>query len=304
MAKPIDLIRLARPRHWVKNVIVLLPVVFARRADDARSWLLAAAAAGAFCLVSSAVYVLNDLCDRASDRHHPRKKDRPIAAGRVGARPAVIAAGLLVLGGAALTLPGGLPLAAMVGAYLALQIGYSLGLKHVMLLDVICVALGFVLRAAGGAVAIDVVVSGWLVVCTFTICLFMGFCKRYSEIATLVDPDIARSHRPVLDGYSPELLTHLITLSAGLAIISFLLYASSPRTVQEFDTTGLVYTLPLVVYGVCRFAMLSMRGTYTDPTELILRDRPFQLTVLLWAIASALLVLYGSQVPGSLKLEF
>ena len=165
-----------------------------------------------------------------------------------------------------------------------------------MLVDVIGIAMGFVLRAVGGAVAIAVVPSVWLFVCTFTLCMFMGFCKRYNELITIGEPDQAAAHRPTLAGYSPELLTHLITLSAGVAVVAFLLYAASPGTGQTFHTMLLVYTLPLVCYGVFRFAMLSMMGRYTDPTDLMLRDRPFQLTLLLWLASAAAVMQWGPQL--------
>jgi 4-hydroxybenzoate polyprenyltransferase len=285
-----DYIRLARPHHWVKNVIVLLPVVFAQRMDEPGAWALAAAAAAAFCLASSGVYVLNDLRDRHADRLHPAKRDRPLASGRVRPGGAGAEAAILLAGGLALSAVRPWLLPAAVGAYVALQLGYTYYFKQKMILDVMCIALGFVLRAAGGAVAIGVEISPWLFVCTLTICLFMGFCKRYSEAAVLGDGDHARNHRPTLAGYSPWLLTHLVTLSGAIAIIAFLLYAVSDRTVANLGTNYLIYTLPLVIYGVCRFAMLSMTGRRAGPVELILGDRPFQLTVLLW-IAAALLVL-------------
>jgi len=164
---------------------------------------------------------------------------------------------------------------------------------------VMLVAAGFVLRAAAGAVAIRVVISPWLVVCTFTICLFVGFCKRYNEVVTLADgPDEARRHRPTLDGYTPGLLTHLITLSAAIAIVSFLLYATSPMTLERFHTIGLLVTLPLVIYGVCRMAMLSMMGRYADPVEIMLRDWPFQMTVVLWTALAAVAVMWGEAIEA------
>jgi len=182
--------------------------------------------------------------------------------------------------------------------YLVLQLGYTYFLKQKMLADVLCIALGFVLRAVGGAVAIGVEISPWLFVCTLTICLFMGFCKRCNEIATAGQAAKAELHRPVLVGYSSELLTHLITVSAGIAIVAFLIYATSARTVDQkhLGTDYLIYTLPLFIYGVFRFAMLSMMGAYSDPTALFLRDRPMQLTVLLWIAALVAIVRWGKDL--------
>ena len=293
------LVTSARPTHWVKNAVVLLPVIFGLRMEEPWAWARAAVAAAAFCLAASAAYLLNDLCDRSYDRHHPLKARRPIASGAVGPGAAGGAAALLAVAALAVAGTVGWPVAALAAGYLALAAAYSLGLKHKMLLDVMAVAGGFVLRAAAGAAAIPVRVSPWLVVCTFTGCLFLGFCKRYNELATLggASGEPGR-HRPTLDGYTPVLLTHLVTLSAAVAILSFLLYATSPMTVANFHTVGLVYTVPLVIYGVCRVAMLSMMGRYTDPTDIMLRDRPFQLTVVLWTALAAVIVKWGQAIPA------
>jgi 4-hydroxybenzoate polyprenyltransferase len=288
-----------RVPHWIKNVIVLFPVIFGMKMAEPTAWGQAALAALAFCLAASGTYVLNDIRDRAHDRHHPRKAARPIARGELGLRAAW---GLgLALTGLALAVGYAVNAAvlAFVAAYVVVTAAYSFGLKHAMLLDVMLIAAGFVLRAAAGAVAIRVVISPWLVVCTFTVCLFLGFCKRYNELVTLAGgKEDARRHRPTLDGYSPELLTHLITLSAAIAILSFLLYATSPMTLERFHTLGLLYTLPLVIYGVCRVAMLSMRGAYADPVEIMLRDRPFQATVILWTALAAVAVKWGEAIEA------
>lgn len=287
------IMRLARPGHWIKNVIVLFPVVFAMRTDDISAWRSAGLAAAAFCLISSAAYVLNDILDRNADRLHPKKKDRPLAARRIGVGPAAVEAVLLVSVGlaAAFVVNRVLPVVALL--YILLQIAYTLVLKHKVIVDVICIAMGFVLRAAAGAVAIEQEISSWLLVCTFTICLFMGFCKRCNEMATLNKPHEAVGHRKALAAYSGELLTHLITLSAGVAVVAFLLYASNERTVANFKTNFLMYTLPIVIYGITRFAMLSMKGVYADPTDLFLHDRPFQLTAVIWMAAVVAIIRFG-----------
>jgi 4-hydroxybenzoate polyprenyltransferase len=291
-----ELVRLARPSHWIKNAIVLLPVVFAKSVLDAASWARAGVAACAFCLASSAVYAANDIVDREQDRQHPDKGLRPVAAGRLSIVSAATESILLAV--AALALAYGVnPLVCLcVLAYLLLQMAYSLYLKSKMIVDVICIALGFVLRAAAGALAIRVEVSHWLVVCTFTLCLFMGFCKRRNEVGLIGDMEAAVGSRPTLSTYTPELLTHLITLSASIAIVSYLLYASSARTIGNVGTPYLVYTLPFVVYGVCRFAMLSMTARYRDPIDLILSDRPFQATLALWFGCTFVVLFWGSDL--------
>ncbi|MEI7835744.1 MAG: UbiA family prenyltransferase, partial [Planctomycetota bacterium] len=220
------------------------------------------------------------------------------AAGRLGVGRAWVFSILLAAAGLGVAAAVNRDTLVVLGGYLLLQALYTRFLKHKMLLDVIGIAMGFVLRAVAGAVAIGVEISPWLFVCTFTLCLFMGFCKRCNEIVTIGEPDQAAAHRPTLTGYTVNLLTHLITVSAGVAVVGFLLYATSPRTVGNFHTSMLVYTLPLVFYGVFRFAMLSMFGSYSDPTELILRDRPFQMTLVLWLGAAAAILKWADRLPS------
>lgn len=288
-----SLLRLARPSHWIKNLIVLLPVVFAVRLDDVSAWVAAALAAAAFCLAASAVYIINDIYDREKDRLHPCKRDRPLVTGRVNIPVAAIAAGVLTIAAAAVAIGVNTMVLLVVLAYLVLQLAYTYFLKRKVLVDVICIALGFVLRAVAGAVAIGVQISPWLFVCMFTICLFMGFCKRCNEIVTMGPMPQAHQHRRTLLDYSPELLTHLIAVSGGIAVVALLLHATSDRTVMNLGTNYLIYTLPVFIYGVFRFAMLSMKGIYRDPTDLILRDRPMQLAVLLWVLALVGIIRWG-----------
>ena len=294
--KPNTIVQLIRPSHWAKNVLVLAPVVFAMRVCDPHAWYQVALATAAFCLASSASYVFNDIRDRERDLRHPAKSSRPLASGRVSVPAAGAIAVILLLSALGVALAANSRVLAVVIAYLLLQAAYTLALKHRMLLDVICIALGFVLRALAGAVAIPVPVSPWLFVCTFTVCLFMGFCKRCNEIATMGGIDEAGEHRFTLTGYKPELLTHLITLSAAVAIMGFLLYASSERTLRSFGTNFMIYTMPVVIYGVFLFAMLSMRGSYADPMDIILNDRPFQATVLIWVAAVVVVIYWGRQL--------
>jgi 4-hydroxybenzoate polyprenyltransferase len=293
-------IRLLRPPDWIKNCFVFAALVFGRQVGNRQAVKLSILAFAAFCLASSAGYVLNDILDRDRDRLHPTKKDRPIPSGAVP----IWAAGLMVVVLAALcmivcyaTLPP--KFWATVGAYVALTAAYSLALKHRMLLDVIVIAVLFVLRAIGGAEAISVDYSPWLMICTFMLCLFLGFGKRRCEIAMITDTDAMRGHRPTLVRYTPDLLNHLLSTSAGVAIITFLLYTldTSRKTPFEAHKQNLIYTLPLVVYGVYRYAMLIELGKGTGPTELIIKDAPFLLSVILW-VAAAFVILYCGMPPG------
>ena len=292
----IEIIKLARVDHWIKNVVVLMPVVFSKKilGPDAMTGAgYALAAAVAFCFASSFAYVINDIKDAKADRKHPRKKNRPVASGKLSKPAAFTTALCFFLLALGTSISISYILAFIIVLYITLQVTYSAFLKQKPIIDVICIALGFVLRAAAGAVAIEVPLSPWLFICMFTLCLFMGFCKRYNEMVTLDDNTAAENHRPTLILYTPDLLTHLITLSAAVAVVVFLFYGLNPSTVQRIKTHYLIYTLPLVVYAIFRFAMLSMRGVYSDPTDLILHDRPFQLTVGLWTLMTGGIILYG-----------
>lgn len=293
-----ELTRLARPQHWVKNVIILLPVIFAVRMADPAAWLAAGLTVMAFCFASSAIYAINDIRDRAVDRLHPLKRHRPVASGRLS--PTVAIAFALV------SMSIGVLIAAVVNAgvavvlvlYLMLQFAYTFELKHRTIVDVICIALGFVFRAIGGALAIRVEPSPWLVICAFTLCLFMGACKRWNEIAAAGSCEMAAVCRKTLYAYQPEFLTHLVTLSAGLAIVSYLLYAAHPTTVERFGTDALLYTLPFVIYGVCRFAMVSMQARYSDPVTVLLKDRPLMVTAVAWALSIAFITTMGARIQA------
>jgi len=295
------LVKLARPDHWAKNVVVLMPVLFGQQMNRPLAWFEALLATVVFCLASSSAYIINDLRDRKKDQMHPLKKSRPLAAGEIRPSAAAAEAAILVLLSLLLATALSPAFLLMILIFLALQTSYTLALKNLVLIDVISIALGFVLRAAAGAVAIKVYVSPWLFICMFTICLFMGFCKRYNELIMLRGFDSAENHRPRLIEYTPELLTHLITVAAGIAVMAFLFYGLSDTTVKQFGTNYLIYTLPITVYAIFRFALVSMKGCYQDPTDLIWHDRPFQAAVALWTIMVLVIVLYGRQFDGWLQ---
>ena len=281
--------RLLRPSHWTKNVFVLAALVFGGKLFG--PWETVRPAIGrslwtfvAFCLASSAMYILNGLIDAAADRTHPRKSHRPLAAGQIERSNAVGLLGACVglsLGICGLVLGGQVLIT--VFAYMVLLSLYSFGLKKVLILDGIIIATGFCLRAVAGAVALEVTISPWLIICTFALCLFLAFSKRRSEIA-LLGRD-ATAFRQTLGAYSPELLAHLLNVTSGLAVVCFLLYAMDERTYALFGNHYLVYTTPMVLFCVFRFSALSQQGQYSGPVELIWRDRPFQIGAVLWALA-------------------
>ncbi|NLX14715.1 MAG: decaprenyl-phosphate phosphoribosyltransferase [Phycisphaerales bacterium] len=289
---------LIRPAQWIKNVFVLAAICFGRKLGDPQAIQMISIAFVAFCLASSAGYIFNDILDRERDRLHPNKKDRPLPSGAVSVRAAAVLAGLLTLAAFAVCYPlrnTYFPLT--IAAYLLLVFLYSVVLKHRMLLDVITIAVLFVLRAMGGAVAIEVEVSPWLMICTFMLTLFLGFGKRRCEIAVIGHNDNLRGHRQTLPRYTPQLLTHMLSTCGGIAVITFLLYTLDTTVSSPFGLhkQHLLFTLPLVIYGVFRYAMLIELGKGTGPTDLLLNDRPLLATILLWAAASVG-ILYGTSI--------
>jgi 4-hydroxybenzoate polyprenyltransferase len=300
-----DYIRLLRPAQWTKNVFIFAGVVFGGKLVDAGSVVAVIQGFFCFCLISSGVYVVNDIRDREEDRLHPRKANRPIASGKVSVGGGALLAALVLCAGFAWALNLDRGFCAVAASYFLLQITYTFALKHLALLDVIALGIGFVLRAIAGAVLVHVEISHWLVVCTFTLCMFLGFSKRRCEMNVMSEvSEAAGNHRRTLGLYTRDLLNHMTTMSAGIAVVTFLLYATDERTLQVFKTDYLVYTLPLVVYAVFRFAFLVEHGRADGPTEVMLRDRPFQAALLIWAVLAMLIVYRGPQIQQALHQWF
>lgn len=296
-----DLVRLIRPAQWVKNVVIFAGPAAGLKLFSAEGLMRTLLTFAAFCLAASAGYIVNDILDCQADRSHPTKRNRPIAAGRVGIGQAIALAGVLwVLSLLLVAMFLGSDVLIVLGLYIVLTLSYSLALKERVILDVILIAIGFVLRTLAGTLAVDIAASEWLVACVFTLCLFMGFGKRRCEIAMIGDAAEIGQHRRTLLRYTPDLLNHLITVSAGIAVITFLLYTldTGGAHPSAFPKQHLFYTLPLVVYGVFRFAMLTELGMYTGPTEIVLKDRAMMLTIILWTIL-ALCIAYQATIFGA-----
>jgi len=277
------LLQLMRPKHWTKNVFLFAALIFGQKLTDPVA--VGAAVGGfiCFCLAASAVYIFNDIIDREADRLHPEKRNRPLAAGGVSVSSAAVASVVCAAAALAGSLMLGRSFAAIVLAYIALVVLYTLLLKRVMILDCIVISVGFCLRAMAGAEAVGVFISPWLIVCTFALCLFLAFSKRLAELAQLRQD--GESFRKALAGYTPELLAHMVDVTSGLAVVCFLLYAMDERTLRLFGTNNLVYTTPIVLYCVFRFSASMQRGRYSDPVQLILSDWPFQIGLALWILA-------------------
>jgi 4-hydroxybenzoate polyprenyltransferase len=278
-----------RPKHWVKNIFVFAPAVFGHRILNSADLLSTAAVFGLFCMLSSAIYLINDIADREKDRLHPVKRMRPIAAGSLQVGSAVVLA--LLLGGTALAgaLWLNIEFAQIALGYLVLNLAYSFFLKNVVILDVMVVSSGFLLRVWAGAVAIGVVMSHWLVLCTALIALFLGFVKRRQEISTYTE---STDQRPILSEYSLPFLDQLIAILTSTTLLAYMLYAFSPEVAEKLGTRWMGLTLPFVLYGMFRYLYLvHQRGEGESPTSIVLKDKPLMLAVFLWGL-TVLAVLY------------
>lgn len=274
-----------RPQQWIKNLFVLPALVFSGHAFDREYARCSLEGMGCFCLLSGAVYLCNDVFDVGQDRLHPEKSKRPIAAGRLPIAAALAAAAaLFVLGlGFAFWLRAEFGYVALI--YAALNLAYSLKLKHVVLVDVLIVAAGFLLRALGGALVIAVEISTWFTLCTFALALFLAAVKRRQELVILEQG--AGQHRAILDEYSIPFLDQIIAVLTSAALVCYALYAMG---VGESQTgRHMQWTIPFVLYGLLRYLyVVYQRGAGDNPTSVLWRDRPLQLALLLWVLASGL----------------
>jgi 4-hydroxybenzoate polyprenyltransferase len=282
--RPTALVAALRPRQWTKNLLLFAGIVFAAELGDGARWVEAIAAFVAYCAASSAAYLVNDVRDAAADRLHPVKRGRPVASGRVSVSAALVTAAALALFALALTAALGPGSLACMAAFLVLQAAYSLRLKTVELLDVLAIALLFVLRAAAGAIAVDVRISPWLLVCTFLLALFLALAKRRAELGL---GDVGA--RPALAGYSAPVVDRLL---AGVAVATVAAYAA--YTVTAHDSRWIVATVPLVAFGLARYLrLLRTHGLGEEPEAVLVTDLPILVTVAVWAAACAAAVGLG-----------
>jgi len=275
-----------RPRQWSKNLLVFAGLVFAAKLGDASRWVEALAAFAAYCAISSAAYLVNDVRDREDDRLHPVKRARPIARGELSPRTALGLATALAAVALALVAALGPVSVAFLLAFAALQAGYTLALKHIVLLDVLAIGALFVIRAAAGAAAVDVRISPWLLLCTALLALFLALAKRRGELV-LVGAKRAPG-RPVLEGYSLELVDQLVAIVASSTVLAYSVYTLTAR-----DSKALLATVPFVIFGVFRYLLLVHRDDVgEEPEQVLLTDVPIILAVAGWIVsAAAILVL-------------
>ena len=285
----IEILKSLRPQQWIKNLFIFAPLVFSQNLFVGPLLIKTCLAFVAFCLVSSAHYIFNDLRDIEEDRRHPVKSQRPLASGRLKKGPAVAA--LLVIGAAGLGLAASinLPFLFMALGYLVLQTAYSMWLKHVVILDVFVIAAGFLIRVVAGGLAIRVEISSWLLVCTILLSLFLAMGKRRYELV-LLDKD-AVSHRPILREYNTYLLDQMISVVTASTLLAYCLYTISAETVAKFGTRNLIFTVPFVLYGIFRYLyLIHQRAGGGTPESLIIRDKPLLIDIFLWVLAAALIL--------------
>lgn len=273
-----------RPKQWIKNLVVFAGLIFSRNVFNGPMQLKVLLTFITFCGIVSAGYLINDIIDRESDKLHPKKKYRPIASGSLKPQFAVLWAVLLIILSLALSLVVDYSLPLFLLAYLALQLAYSGFLKHLVIIDVLAIASGFVIRAAAGATVIQVAISPWLIVCTLLLALFLSLAKRRAELVSL--DDMASAHRRNLEHYSMDLVDQMIGVTASATIVSYSLYSFT-----AYGTSQMMLTIPFVLYGIFRYLYLihgKSRGG--SPEQVLLTDRPLLINTFLWAMVAIVIL--------------
>lgn len=289
MKKLSALWRLMRPHQWVKNVFVFTGLLFGHAWHDPELVKQVLVAFVAFCLISSAIYVINDIIDLEQDRLHPKKRQRPLAAGQVSIRDAIMLVLVLEFVGFGMAFLTLRMVFGILVAYAFMNIAYSLWLKHVVILDVFIIATGFMLRILIGTLGVGIPPSQWLLLCGLMVTLFLGFSKRRAEIIALTEDKTA--HRKVLEHYSPVLLDKMIGITAAGLIMSYSLYTMNPDTIRTHGTPNLIYTVPFVMYGIFRYIyLLHHQSRGGDPSHDLVRDRHLLIAVGAWVLVTLLLI--------------
>jgi 4-hydroxybenzoate polyprenyltransferase len=281
-----------RPYQWIKNGYILFPLIFAQELFDPEQVLAVIQAVIVFCVMTGAVYLFNDYLDQEEDRHHPVKQHRPLAAGLISSRVALGTAACLLIFALVWGLCLGKGFFFIIMAYLGVQVLYNARLRDVVILDVFCVAAGFFLRVMAGAVVIGVPMSRWLIICTILLAIFLVLAKRRHEYVSLGRAE-GEIHRKVLSQYNPGLLDQMIGMTTGGVILSYLLYCTSPETVQKLHTEKMIYTFPFVLYGVFRYLyLIYKRREGGSPERLVMADRSLLAAIVFWLV-SCVIILQG-----------
>lgn len=279
-----------RPAQWTKNGLLFAGLIFSKQMDDASLAMRSFAGFVIFCAMSGCVYIVNDIVDRDKDKLHPLKSQRPIASGALPLGIAATGAVLLCIGGlvSAFLIDAGFGWISV--AYLFMMTFYGLALKQLVILDVLIIALGFVLRAAAGAAIVHVTISSWLLTCTIFLALFLALSKRRHEIQILGEK--APQHRTNLNEYNPHFIDQMISVATASTVMAYALYTTSSETVEKFGTRNLIYTLPFVLYGIFRYLYLvHIRQEGGSPERVLLSDRPMIVNLVLY-MAAIFIILY------------
>jgi 4-hydroxybenzoate polyprenyltransferase len=284
MTWPIELLKAMRPKQWTKNVFVFGALVFDAKLVNSTHLARTVVGFFIFCLVSGVVYLINDLTDLEKDRQHPKKRQRPLAAGRLSVRVAQLAIAVVVVTCVPLSFVIAPLFGGIVSAYLLLQVAYSFRLKNVVIVDVLTLAAGFVLRVAGGAALVQADrFSPWLYVCTVLLALFLGLSKRRGELVLLQAN--ANSHRAILEEYSIPMLDEMISVVTATTVLAYALYTFDPGNPHLPENHAMMLTIPFVLYGIFRYLYLThQKGETAPPDEVLLKDRPLQFTIGLWGM--------------------
>jgi 4-hydroxybenzoate polyprenyltransferase len=282
-------LQLMRIHHYSKNLFLYMPLFFGLKITDSFLFMKTTVAALSFCLVSSSVYILNDLYDREDDREHPEKKERPIASGRVGTRSALTLMVLLMSGGLSLSLPVNIKVLYLLLVYILINTAYTLVLKHLVLVDVLIISAGFIIRLSAGSVAGGIELSSWIVVMTFLLALFLSLAKRRYDLIIYLES--GNKVRKVIDGYNLEFLNTAMMIMASVVIVSYLMYTSSPAVIRKTGSASLYITVFWVITGILRYMQITfIENKSGSPTIILLRDRFIQLVILGWLITFGVII--------------
>jgi len=289
MKQLIGIFRSMRPKQWTKNILIFAGILFSQNILVLSMLMKVVSAFVIFCVLSGTVYLFNDIMDMERDRGHPLKSKRPLASGQLKLSVAVYSVIILTLLSLGTSYGLGSQFFLICLGYLALQLSYSLYLKHVVILDVFAIAAGFVLRVLAGAMVIDVEISSWLIICTILLSLFLGMSKRRHELVML-DID-AQNHRKVLEDYSPYLLDQMISVVTASTVICYALYTMSVDTINKFGTRNLIFTVPFVLYAVFRYLyLIHKKGEGGNPENVLVSDKPLLTSIFLWALTAGVIL--------------
>ncbi len=279
-----ELIETMRPQQWYKNLIIFAGMVFSSNLLNFQMWPVVISAFFIFCMLSGSIYIINDIVDAEEDRKHPKKSNRPIASGRLKTSHALLFAVILILVAGVGAYLINLQFFAVSATYFLLTLSYSLFLKHIIIVDLLVISIGFVIRAIAGCLAIEVLISPWLILCAFLLALFLALGKRRHELVLLGEN--AKEHRRILEEYSIEMLDQLISIATGALIISYSLYTFLA------DNMYMMLTIPLVIYSLFRYLFLVHANNFSGETEVIFKDKGMVLSMILWAVL-VVSILYG-----------